>query len=363
MMRGGATYFVPRSDMSTLFEDLRLVRPTVLTLIPRVSMMIYQHFQTELQRRAGSPTLDSPAASALMEEMRERFLGNRLFGVGTGMAPTAPEVMAFLERCFEVPIANTYGSTEMGPVTVNDRVQPWVEYKLVDVPELGYRTSDRPFPRGELLVRSSRESPGYFHAEQPASATRDAEGYLSSGDIVEERGTGHVVWIDRKNDVLRLGNGEFVSISRLEDLYLARSPFLAQVYLYGSPRRSSLLAVLVPNHAAISAAGYGALDDTSLRALLRAEIDRIAQEQRLPPHEVPRAFLLEPAFTTDNGLLDRSRQAAAASAARALRPSPRSARRRDRSAPGARARRCLARRCLGRRSDPVDPGCDARSPV
>lgn len=29
-----------------------------------------------------------------------------------------------------------------------------VSYRLIDVPEMGYLTSDKPFPRGELLIKS-----------------------------------------------------------------------------------------------------------------------------------------------------------------------------------------------------------------
>ena len=34
--------------MSTLFEDIRIARPTSLFLVPRVASMIHQHFQTEV---------------------------------------------------------------------------------------------------------------------------------------------------------------------------------------------------------------------------------------------------------------------------------------------------------------------------
>jgi hypothetical protein len=37
--------------MSTLFEDLRLVRPTYLHLVPRLSEMVYQHYQREVASR------------------------------------------------------------------------------------------------------------------------------------------------------------------------------------------------------------------------------------------------------------------------------------------------------------------------
>jgi fatty acid CoA ligase FadD9 len=169
----------------------------------------------------------------------------------------------------------------------------------VDRPELGFTTADKPYPRGELAVRSPRATGGYFNNPK---ATEDLqhEGYLLTGDIVEERGPRQLVWLDRRQNVLRLSNGEFVNISRLEDLFASQSPFLEQVYLYGNAWHSYLLAVLVVNAAARGAAP----DDPSLRDLIRQELARVAAKAGLRAHEVPRDFLVasEP-FSQDNGLL------------------------------------------------------------
>ena len=183
MMIGGVSWLIPNGDMATLFEEIRGARPTTMTLVPRVSGMIYQHFQSQLAKRAGAlrPTseiLDDPISREIMGEMRVTFLGDRLCFATTGAAPTPPEVLTFLERCFEIQIIDTYGSTELGRVTVNGRVQPWVSYKLIDVPELGYTTRDTPYPRGELAVKSTREGLGYFK-DPDAAGRRDTGGIFS----------------------------------------------------------------------------------------------------------------------------------------------------------------------------------------
>ncbi|MCL4853776.1 MAG: AMP-binding protein, partial [Bryobacteraceae bacterium] len=51
---GGTAFFTLKPDMSTLFEDIRLVRPTYLIFFPRIFEMIYQHFQGEVARRVRS---------------------------------------------------------------------------------------------------------------------------------------------------------------------------------------------------------------------------------------------------------------------------------------------------------------------
>ena len=37
-----------------------------------------------------------------------------------------------------------------------------IGFRLVDVPELGYSTQDKPYPRGELRVKTKLMIPGYF---------------------------------------------------------------------------------------------------------------------------------------------------------------------------------------------------------
>lgn len=314
IVAGGTTYFVAKSDMSTLFEDIQLARPTSLLLVPRVAGMVYQHFQGELVRRtAGRSAAERETIGEwLMAEMRESFLGDRMLLATTGSAPTPPDVVTFIEDCFDIPVIDGYGSTEAGPITFDNRVDPDVgmEWKLVDVPELGYRTTDEPYPRGELHVKSRFLVSGYYKNEQATKALFDRDGFMNTGDIVEQRGPGELVWIDRAKNILKLAQGEYVATSRLEGLYSSRSPFVRQIYVYGNSLRSYLLAVVVPDVDA--ATGFLREkgiepDDAALKQLVRAEVNRVALEEQLRGYEVPRDFVIErQPFTHENGLLTAS---------------------------------------------------------
>ena len=48
---GGTAYFAARSDLSTLLDDLALVRPTKLDLVPRIWEMLFQEVQSEIDHR------------------------------------------------------------------------------------------------------------------------------------------------------------------------------------------------------------------------------------------------------------------------------------------------------------------------
>lgn len=320
IVRGGISYFIAKSDMSTLFEDIRLARPTTLLLVPRVAEAIYRHFQTEVARRSAETTDDAERekiADRVMAEMRTSYLGDRLLFVTTGTAPTPPDVVAFIKRCFEIPVIDGYGSTEAGPITFDGKIDPEVgiTWRLVDVPELGYRTSDRPYPRGELHVKSKFLVPGYYKNERATNDLFDEQGYMNMGDIVEQRAPDQLIWIDRAKNILKLSQGEFVATSKLEGLYTSGSSLIRQIYVYGNSLRAYVLAVVVPT---ASAEGYLRRQgvepsESALKQVLRSEINRVAVEYHLHGYEIPRDFIVErEPFTIDNGLLTVSSKPARA---------------------------------------------------
>jgi fatty acid CoA ligase FadD9 len=300
---GGCLCFTLKNDMSTLFEDIRIVRPTVLTLVPRVGEMIYQSYRTRLVQEGIG------AKEKILAQMGREYLGNRLVMIITGSAPTAPEVRAFLQDCFQVPIFEAYASTEAGGISFENRIlrQFVTDYKLVDVPELSYYSTDKPYPRGELHLKTTRTIPGYFKNESATRALFDEQGYSNTGDIVEKRSAEEVVWIDRKNNVLKLSQGEFVTIWRLEALYGSGSPFIKQAYVYGNSERSYLLAVIVPDIEAARSRLTSKKEeatDEAVKRLIRSELNAIARKNELRAFEIPRDFLVEKEpFTQGNGLL------------------------------------------------------------
>ena len=44
------------------------------------------------------------------------------------------------------------------------------DWKLVDVPDLGYYTTDKPFPRGELLIKTKTMIDGYYKHQDVSSS-------------------------------------------------------------------------------------------------------------------------------------------------------------------------------------------------
>ncbi|MFD3508679.1 carboxylic acid reductase [Nocardia sp. NPDC058666] len=289
LARGGIAYFAAAPDLSTLFDDIALARPTEIFLVPRVCDMIAQRYRREVAEQGSMKT-----------ELREQFLGGRLMSASCGSAPIAPELRAFIESVSDLRLHDGYGSTETGGGVIFDTKvmrPPVLDYKLVDVPELGYFGTDKPYPRGELLLKTTTMIAGYYRRPEVTAEVFDAEGFCRTGDVVAELAPDRLVYVDRRNNVLKLSQGEFVTVSRLEAVFEG-ADLVRQIYVYGSSERSYLLAVVVPTEAALA----GPAEE--LRAAVSASLQRAAMSAGLEPYEIPRDFLIEnEPFSTANGML------------------------------------------------------------
>ena len=92
------------------------------------------------------------------------------------------------------------------------------DVRIVDWEEGGYKITDTPHPRGELVIGGDNVSRGYYkNEEKTAEDFFDEEGvrYFKTGDIGELLDDGYVKIIDRKKDLVKLQAGEYVSLGKV----------------------------------------------------------------------------------------------------------------------------------------------------
>ncbi|MDT5347338.1 MAG: fatty acid CoA ligase FadD9, partial [Mycobacterium sp.] len=299
---GGTNFFVAESDLSTLFEDWNLVRPTEMGMVPRVAEMLYQRYQSAVDQRVFEGVDAETAEVEAQAELREQIHGGRILTSFCGTAPLSAEMKSFVEECLEVHVMDGYGLTEVLMVSKNGILSrpPVLDYKLVDVPELGYFLTDKPYPRGELLVKSETAFPGYYKRPDVTEKAFDPDGYYRTGDVMAELGPDHLAYVDRRNNVLKLAQGEFVAVARLEAVF-SSAALVRQIFAYGNSERPYLLAVIVPTPEALD---KFAQDTGGLKAALSESVRQTAKLAELQSYEVPADFLVESEpFSADNGLL------------------------------------------------------------
>ncbi|OBG89733.1 oxidoreductase [Mycobacterium sp. E802] len=298
---GGTCYFAARSDLSTLLEDLALTRPTELNFVPRVWEMIHGEFQSRVDQRLADGDQDQAAIEAeVLAEVRQNVLGGRFITAMTGSAPISAELKAWVEELLGIHLLEGYGSTEAGMALFDGVIQrpPVIDYKLVDVPDLGYFSTDQPHPRGELLLKTENLFPGYYKRPEVTASVFDEDGFYRTGDVVAEIGPDQLRYVDRRNNVLKLAQGEFVTLAKLEAVF-GNSPLVQQIYVYGNSAQPYLLAVVVPTDA-----------DVSKRAIAES-LQEVAREADLQSYEIPRDFIVETTpFSLENGLLTGIRKLA-----------------------------------------------------
>jgi fatty acid CoA ligase FadD9 len=297
---GGTAYFAAKSDLSTLLEDLALVHPTDLNTVPRVWEMLFQACQSELNRRSADGADQAALQAEVKAELRHKLVGPRVVFAMTSSAPISPELKAWVETFLDMHLMESYGPTEAGPILVDGHVQrPAVtDCKLADVPELGYFHTDRPHPRGELLVKTQNMFAGYYKRPEVTAGVYDLDGYYRTGDIFTEIAPDQFEFTDRRNNVIKLSQGEFVAVSKVEAV-LGDSPLIRQIYVYGNSARPYLLAVVVPTQEALSR-----WHPDELKPLISQSLQDVAKKTSLQSYEVPRDFIIETTpFTAENGLL------------------------------------------------------------
>lgn len=302
---GGTAYFAARADLSTFLEDLALARPTQMNFVPRIWDMLHQEYESRVARADATGVAEQ---ERVLDDMRQNLLGGRYVSAITGSAPITPELKAWVTELLDLHLVEGYGSTEAGAVFVDEQVRrpPVLEYKLVDVPELGYYATDVPFPRGELLVKSEQLFPGYYKRPEVTAEVFTDDGFYRTGDVVAELGPDRLRYVDRRNNVLKLSQGEFVTVSKLEAAFTG-SPLVRQIFLYGNSARPYLLAVVVPTDDAVARHG----EDEDLKNAISASLKDAARTANLQSYEIPRDFLVETEpFTMENGLLTGIRKLA-----------------------------------------------------
>ena len=350
---GKIAYF--HGDILALVDDLQQLRPTVFTSVPR----LYNRFGGAIRaatvqqpgikgalarhvistKTAAMEPPDSPSATST-HMLYDRIWGrkvaaalglDRTKAMISGSAPLDPSLHKFFRAAFGTQFVQGYGLTETyaqalcqleGDLSVGNcgAVAPTLELCLLDVPDMEYYSTDKPQPRGELLVRGASLFSGYYRNEEETKKAMLPDGWFCTGDIATIDSRGRFQIIDRRKNVLKLAQGEYISPERLENIYLSHLSYLAMAYVHGDSMQTFLVAIFAvqpdmfaPYASKVLGRTIEATDVSALAAACRdvrvkkeimKDLDKVGRKNKFAGYERVRnaTFMIDP-FTIDNELL------------------------------------------------------------
>ncbi|KAG5518539.1 hypothetical protein PMAC_002935 [Pneumocystis sp. 'macacae'] len=182
-------------------------------------------------------------------------MGGRIRVIFNGGASISLDTQKFLSTVI-CPMYTGYGLTETSAActimtpeqfclgTVGS-ISPNVEVKLVDVPDAGYFTNSSP-QQGEIWIRGGPVSQGYYNRDQENKEAYTDDSWFKTGDIGEWTVTGMLRIIDRKKNLVKTQNGEYIALEKLESVYRS-CDIVSNICVYADPEHVRPVAIVVPS--------------------------------------------------------------------------------------------------------------------
>ena len=343
-LRAGARigYFSGSTD--TLLEDIQALEPTMFAGVPRVFQKIQDKVMAEVgksnfirrflfnsayaaKQSAIQQGLPAPSfwEKLVISKVKAKF-GGKIKACLSGSAPLSVSTADFMKTCLADLVGEGYGLTETSAAGTGTDLEengfghvgtaiPTVEIKLVDVQDMNYLTTDKPNPRGEVWIRGTSVFKGYYRNPAKTNEVLTSDGWFATGDVGMWTPDGKLKIIDRKKNIFKLAQGEYIRPEYIENVY-KMSPYIANVFVYGDSNTTFLVSIVVPDFEVIEdwakQNGLGNIANNpkelckndKLMNLIRLDMERVAKQEELIGFEKVKRFILhDEDFSVENGLL------------------------------------------------------------
>lgn len=274
--------------------DLSVLKPTVMIIVPLILDRIVEGIKQALKAQSyfkeqlvsylikykiywQKRHYDTPLVNKIVCSKIAAVLGGRATYVICGSAPLSAETQSFLRAALNLKLPQGFGATETCAATACQlfedqttgnvglpvagaqvKLEPWFEGN--------YRPTDKPHPRGEIVVGGEMISLGYFKLDEITKETFyvDEQGtrWYRTGDIGEFLPNGNLKIIDRKKDLVKLQNGEYISLGKVEST-LKSNPYTENLCVYANSAHNYVVALGPANEQAIRSLARQLVDEAN----------------------------------------------------------------------------------------------------
>lgn len=329
----GASIGFWRGDVKLLVEDIGELKPTIFCAVPRVLDRIYSGLKQKISAGGllrntlfniaykykqynlwkGVKTIEAaPICDKIVFGKVKQGLGGNVRLILSGAAPLSTHVEAYLRVVSCAHVLQGYGLTETCAgtfVSLPNEISmlgtvgppvPNVDVCLESVPEMGYDALSST-PRGEICIRGKTLFSGYYKREDLTKEVL-VDGWFHTGDIGEWQPDGSMKIIDRKKNIFKLSQGEYVAVENLENIYGLVSD-IDSIWIYGNSFESFLVAVANPNQQALErwakenniSGDFDSLcENPKAKEYILGELSKIGKEKKLKGFEFVKAVHLDP---------------------------------------------------------------------
>ncbi|NXP07896.1 ACSL5 ligase, partial [Thinocorus orbignyianus] len=326
-----------QGDIKLLTDDMKTLKPTLFPVVPRLLNRMYD----KIQSGANSPVkrcLLNLAVAMKTAEIKQGIIrndsiwdklvfkkvqetmGGRVRIMVTGAAPISPSVMTFLRAALGCQVFEAYGQTECSAGCTFSMPGDWTTghvgaplacniIKLEDVEEMNYFSSNN---EGEVCIKGPNVFKGYLKDPEKTAEAIDKDGWLHTGDIGKWLPNGTLKIIDRKKNIFKLAQGEYIAPEKIENVYIRSAP-VAQVFVHGESLRSFLIGIVVPDPEALPEftaklgikGSYEELcKNPAVKKAILEDMVRLGKEAGLKSFEqVKDLYIHTEMFSVENGLL------------------------------------------------------------
>ncbi|CAL5369942.1 unnamed protein product [Camellia sinensis] len=273
--------------------------------------------------KKGSKHVDAaPLCDKIVFNKVKHGLGRNVQLILSGAAPLATHVEAFLRVVACCHVLQGYGLTEscagtfvslpneLGMLGTVGPPVPNVDVCLESIPEMGYDALSST-PRGEICIRGDTLFSGY-HKREDLTKEVLIDGWLHTGDVGEWQPNGSMKIIDRKKNIFKLSQGEYVAVENLENVYGSVTG-IDSIWVYGNSFESFLVAVVDPNKQVLERwaeengvpGDFNSLcENPKAKQNVLVELTWIGKEKKLKGFEFIKAVHLDPEpFDVERDLL------------------------------------------------------------